>query len=502
MATTIQEPPVSSQKMLPLGPRPLPIIGNLLSLRNKPLAFLQEVQRTYGDIATIYIGRSPFVLLSKPEYVRYVLVEHPRQFTSGAAQSNGNNTDASVANEGLLSLDGEKHRQQRRAVQPAFHKKRVENYADIMQQYTHELLATWQPGETIDMSSAMQELTVRIVGKCLFDLDLINQLDNIGSTFNDMIGQQVDVLETLFNLRIDNPLTSFGKRKAAMQRLDMLIYTLLAERRNEKRDRGDMLSMLFEAHTGEEPDQALSDKQIHDHMVTFIAAGHETTANALVWTFYLLAKYPEIRTKLLNELQSVLSGHAPTVEDMAKLPYTEWVMQESMRLYPPAWIQARAVKEDLELDGEIIPAGTMVMMSQWVMHRRPDIWQDAEVFRPERWDPAQEQHIPAGAYFPFGAGPRICIGMPFAQLEAKIILINILQQFTPQTLPGYQAEVKPVITLRPKEHLRMQLMPANLNNEQDAARWSKLAATNGTAVQADRQGCLNFLLSLVGLTKI
>ncbi|HEY4387572.1 MAG TPA: cytochrome P450 [Ktedonobacteraceae bacterium] len=497
MATTTQER-ASTQTALPPGPRPLPILGNLLSLRRDPLAFLQQIQRVYGDIATLYIGQSPIVLLSRPEYIRYVLVEHPRQFTSHeVAQNEGDDTAIS---EGLLSLDGEKHRQQRRAVQPAFHKKRVEHDADIMQQYTQDLLASWRPGDIVDMSRSMQELTVRIVGKCLFDLDLVNQLDTIGSTFNDLIGGRADVLETLFHLRIDHPLTSYGKRKAAMKRLDMLIYTLLAERRNEDQDRGDMLSMLLKAQTGEQPEQPLNDKQIHDHIVTFIAAGHETTANALIWTFYLLSKHPEIHAKLLNELHSVLGNRAPTVEDIAKLPYTEWVLQESMRLYPPAWIQARSVAEDIELDGTRIPAGTVVMMSQWVMHRRPDLWKDAEVFRPERWDPEQAQQLPAGAYFPFGAGPRICIGMPFAQLEAKIILINILQRFTPQTTPGYRAEVNPVITLRPKEHLRMRLLPASIDSEQDAARWNNLVAINDQT-DVDRQGCLGLLLSLVRWTR-
>jgi cytochrome P450 len=497
MATNTQEA-ISAKATLPPGPRPLPILGNLLSLRRDPLGFFQEIQRTYGDIATLYIGRSPIVLLSRPEYVRYVLVEHPRQFNNREVTQNNND---GFVSEGLLSIDGEKHRQQRRAVQPAFHKKRVENYASIMEQYTQEMLSSWQPGETVDMSRAMQELTVRIVGKCLFDLDLRNQLDNIGSTFNDMIGGQVDVLETLFNLRIDNSLTTYGKRKAALRRLDMLIYTLLAERKNDVgRDRGDMLSMLLSAHTGGEPDELLSDKQIHDHMITFIAAGHETTANALVWTLYLLSKHPEVRVKLMNELHTVLKGSAPTVEDMARLPYTEWVLQESMRLYPPAWIQGRFTKEDLDLDGTHIPAGTVVMMSQWVMHRRADIWKDAEVFRPERWDPEKGEQVPAGAYFPFGAGPRICIGMPFAQLEAKIILINLLQSYIPQAVPSFKPDVKPVITLRPKEHLRMQLIPT-IANEQDSARWSTLSIANESALQ-ENQGCLGFLLSLMGLSKL
>jgi cytochrome P450 len=497
MATITQEQ-AFKQPTLPPGPRPLPIVGNLLSLRRDPLAFLQQLQRTYGDVATLHIGRSPVVLLSRPEYVRYVLVEHSRQFNSGVG-GGPNNDDGTAISEGLLALNGEKHRQQRRAVQPAFHKKRVEHYAEVMQQYTQDLLDNWQPGDVIDMSQSMQELTVRIVGKCLFDLDLVNQLDTIGHTFNDLIGGRASILESLFRLRIDNPFTSYGKRKAALRNLDMLIYTLIAERRHDSSDRGDMVSMLLEAQTGEQPEQPLNDKQVRDHLITFIAAGHETTANALIWTFYLLSKHPEIRLKLFKELHDVLGNRAPTVEDMAKLPYTEWVLQESMRLYPPAWVQARVATEDIELEGTHIPAGTTVMMSQWVMHRRPDLWQDAEAFRPERWDPEQAQHLPAGAYFPFGAGPRMCIGMPFAQLEAKIILVNMLQRFTPQTAPGYQAETNPVITLRPKEHLRMRLFPAGMDDKQDAGRWNNLVAYKEGN---ERDGCLGWLYNLVGRGRI
>jgi cytochrome P450 len=496
MATTVQEQQ-TTKTMLPPGPARLPYIGNLLSLRLDPLGYLQRLQRTYGDMATIYFGKNPAVLLFRPEYIRYVLVEHPRDFSNRGVLRNDN--DDGFASEGLLTIDGEKHRQQRRAVQPAFHKKQVEGYANIINQYTQELLKTWYPGDRLDMSRAMQELTLRIVSKCLFSIDLTNQLSPLSDAFDGVIGSSTSMAEDLLNIRIDNPITGYGKRMAATRQLDMLIYTLIAQRRDDDRENNDVLSMLMSTESGEEPETRLTEKQIHDHILTFLAAGHETTAITLVWTFYLLSQYPQVRIKLQDEIRSVLGGREPTTDDLAKIPYLDWVLDESMRLYPPAWLQMRFVSKESEIDGARLPGGTLLVLSQWVMHRLPEIWQDAEVFKPERWDPANEQHIPPGAYFPFGGGPRTCIGMPLAQLEAKVILASILQRYTPQPIPGYTPGFQPAITLRPKRHLEVTLMPASSNDS--ATRWKQLVSTSDPALQQglERQGCRNALLRFFGI---
>ncbi len=344
MATTVQELQ-TTHTMLPPGPRRLPYIGNLLSLRLDPLGFLQRLQRTYGGMATIYFGKNPAVLLFRPEYIRYVLVEHPRDFSNRGVLQDEN--DGGFASEGLLTIDGEKHRQQRRAVQSAFHKKRVEGYASIIEQFTQELLKTWYPGDRLDMSRAMQELTLRIVSKCLFSIDLSNQLGPLSDAFDGIIGSSTSMAEDLLNIRIDNPITGYGKRMAAIRQLDMLIYTLIAQRRDDDRDYNDVLSMLMSAQSREDPDTKLTEKQIHDHIMTFLAAGHETTAIALVWTFYLLSQYPQVRIKLQDEIRSVLAGRDPTLEDLNKLPYLDWVLDESMRLYPPAWLQMRSVAKEI-----------------------------------------------------------------------------------------------------------------------------------------------------------
>jgi len=448
-------------------------------------------------MATIYFGKNPAVLLFRPEYIRYVLVEHPRDFSNRGVLQDEN--DGGFASEGLLTIDGEKHRQQRRAVQSAFHKKRVEGYASIIEQFTQELLKTWYPGDRLDMSRAMQELTLRIVSKCLFSIDLSNQLGPLSDAFDGIIGSSTSMAEDLLNIRIDNPITGYGKRMAAIRQLDMLIYTLIAQRRDDDRDYNDVLSMLMSAQSREDPDTKLTEKQIHDHIMTFLAAGHETTAIALVWTFYLLSQYPQVRIKLQDEIRSVLAGRDPTLEDLNKLPYLDWVLDESMRLYPPAWLQMRSVAKESEIDGVKLPIGTLLVLSQWVMHRLPEIWQDAEVFKPERWDPANEQQIPLGAYFPFGGGPRTCIGMPLAQLEARIILASILQRYTPQPVPGYTPGFQPAITLRPKRHLEVTLMPASTSDSD--ARWKQLVSASDPALRQglERQGCRTALLRLFGL---
>jgi cytochrome P450 len=508
--TTIADDPQTmktkgTETKLPPGPKPLPIpflgeyLGDLLSLRQDPLGFIQQLQRTYGNMATIHIGKQPAVFLFKPEYVRYALVEHPQNFrNTGVLSGNDNSDDPTANDEGLLTIDGVQHRQQRRAVQPAFHKKQVEGYASTIEEYTQEVLKKWHAGDVVDMSQAMQQLTLRIICKCLFDIDLERQISAIGSAFNGILASNASIAEDLLRIHIDNPVTGYGRRMAAQRQLDMMIYTMIAQRRADEHEHNDVLSMLLDAPYGNDPEVKLNDKQVHDHILTFIAAGHETTAIALVWTFYLLSEHPDVYEKLLNEIKLVVGERTPTLEDLGKMQYLEWVLNESMRLYPPAWTQARFVAKDVEFDGVRLPAGTMVFLSQWVIHRLPELWGDAENFRPERWDPLNEQSVPPGAYFPFGGGPRMCIGMPLAQLESKLVLAMVLQHFTPQNLPGYKPGLNPTITLRPKNPLKSRLMPTAMNST--VSQWKQIVPISDPSIAgARRKGCLGMLMSLLGL---
>jgi len=444
---------IQQKTTLPPGPKALPIVGNLLDFRGgRQLAFVQRLHDTYGDMATIHMGKRPFVLLFRPEYIRYLLTENPRNFKT--LQSGGDLPE--VLGEGLLTIEGEAHRQQRRLVQPAFHRKRVEGYADDMARFTLDMVETWQANEEIDIARAMQVLTLRIVAKSLFNIELSSQIDALGTHFTNMIEHRRGVLARILNVYLDLPFTLYGKRMRARRNIDTLIYKLIAERRASGRDEGDVLSMLLTAQDGT---NGLTDSQVRDNVMTLMAAGHETTANALTWTLYQLAQNPTVCDKLLLELQQVLAGRVATVADMPQLPYTEWVVSESMRLYPPVWMMGRRAIADFEMGGYSFPAGTFFGMSQWVLHHMPELWDDADAFRPERWDPTEGKKITQWAYFPFGGGPRICIGMPFAQLEAKVLLITILQHYRPRLVPGFQVELQPLITLRPKHGLRLLLEP-------------------------------------------
>jgi cytochrome P450 len=438
---------------LPPGPRGLPFVGNAHQFQNNPLSFFRETQRRYPHLATVYVGKEPLVLCFRPEHVRYILIEQARNF---AKPNRGGFNLRFLLGDGLLTSDGDFHRQQRRLVQPAFHKHRVESYADIMVQMTQEMLAAWLPESEVNISQEMQYLTLRIIAKALFNLDSRTVASDLGHAFDNVINHSRRRLDIWGQLGLELPFSAYGKAMAGKRTLDTFVYNLIAQRRAEGRDTGDVLSMLLAA---QDEGHTMTDKQVHDQVLTFIAAGHETAQNTLSWTFYLLSQHAEVRKKLLGELQTVLDGRAPTVEALAHLPYLEWVMNESWRILPPAWTQGRHSIEEVELDGYHFPVGSFFVVSQWVLHHLPDIWGDPETFRPERWDPANRQKVPQGAYFPFGAGPRICIGMPFAQMEMKLLLATILQKYTPRLVPGFPVVLQPRVTLRPKYGIRMILEP-------------------------------------------
>ncbi len=435
-------------KTLPPGPRPLPLVGNAPSFQRDPLTFVRETERRYGRIATVWLGKTPIVFGFRPEHVRYVLIEHPRNFIKPNVR-NGNNLKY-LLGDGLLTSDGDFHRQQRRLVQPAFHRKRVEGYADVMVRFTEEMLDTWQPGSEIDIARAMQILTLRIITKTLFNVDVLETTRMLGEAFNDVIENGPRFLGRLSRLPWNR---RQQKRLQGKAIIDTFVYDLIAERRRQKQDFGDVLSMLLEG-------DALTDQQIHDQVLTFVAAGHETAQNTLSWTFCLLARNPEVMSKLRQELHTVLADRTPTVEDLANLPYLAAVLDESWRFYPPAWTQGRRAIEAFDMDGYHFPAGTIVMINQWVLHHLPELWGDPETFRPERWLDDEQQKIPQGAYFPFGAGPRMCIGMPFAQMEARLLVATILQRYEPQLVPGFPVVLQPRVTIRPKYGMRMILQPA------------------------------------------
>ncbi len=437
----------------PPGPKPRPIFGNLLEFRKDQLGFVTNLQRTYGDAATLYFFKTPAVLFTRPEAIRYVLIENARNFINRPVFE----TLRLLLGDGLLSIDGDFHRQQRRMVQPAFHKQRVESYRDTMVACTEAMLEEWTPGSQRDIADEMMRVTMRIVAKALFNVDIASQVEAIAQAFWEA-SEYSRRGHAPFSFRLNLPFTAYGRYLRARKFLDDTMADLIAQHRASGEDSGDVISMLLQAQ--DEDGSTMTDQQVRDETLTLLAAGHATTANTLSWTFYLLSQHPEQRSTLLDELRRVLGGRAPTVDDLAHLPYLDMVVKEAMRLYPPAWMQPRYTVNDFEYGGYRFKRGTVILLSQWVTHRLPDLWPEPEAFKPERFHPETGQKYHPQAYFPFGAGSRICIGMPFANLEARILLATILQRYVPRLTPGFPVVPQPMVTLFPRFGLQMILEPA------------------------------------------
>jgi cytochrome P450 len=439
------------RQSLPPGPPRLPLVGNLLQFQRDPLAFVSGLHRAYGDFVRVHMLNRPLVLFFRAEHAHYILVENARNFSVGQRPMLRRFLGAA-----LLTSDGDTHRQQRRLVQPAFHRRRVEGYAEIMTRHTVEMVERWHIGDTLDIAAALHVLTLRIVVKSRFDLDLQRQGSELSALFTRVVERhRFGLLTLLPDAILDLPFLPTREAMDARHALDASVYDLMRQRRAAGIDRGDVLSMLLAVRDGD--GATLGDREIRDQAMTLIAAGHETTSNALAWTFYLLSRYPATYDRLREELACVLEGRTPTAADLEKLPYLDWVINESMRCYPPAWSVDRTANEAFELGGYRFPAGTQVVVSQWVIHHLPDVWGDAMAFRPERWDPAHELQVPRGAYFPFGMGPRMCIGMPLAEMEARLLLATIVQRVTPRMVPGWPVEPAARVTMRIKQGVRVRV---------------------------------------------
>lgn len=462
---------MARQATLPPGPPALPVLGNIPQIRTNPLGFVSALAQTYGPAATFRLGRQTVVLLSRPDAVRAVLIEQARAFSNAEF----NAILRPVLGRGLLTTDGDEHRRLRRLVQPAFNRKRVESYRAAMVAHAERMLADWTPGQTLDMAGAMQQLTLSIVADVLMGMSTWDQAAALGRAF-EQAAESSRHASTLFRiLRRPRPampddgiwrgplarlpFTAQYRLAVARGAVDAIVEGMIAARRAAPVDTGDVASALFAAR--DDDGSALGDEEIRDQLLTLLGAGHATTAVALGWTFYLLARYPAVAATLRAELRAVLQGRAPSVEDLERLPYLDQVWSESLRLYPPAWAVGRLAHQDVEAAGYRLPAGTMLMLSPWVTHRLPELFAEPRCFRPERFDPAHgERHQPY-AYFPFGAGPRMCIGAAFATLEGKVLLATIAQRFAPELVPGHPVIPRPLIVLRPTYGIRMTLHPAD-----------------------------------------
>lgn len=430
------------------------LVGNLLDYARDPLGFMTQCSRQYGDVVRLRFPGLPLYLLSHPDHAEYVLVKNNRNFI----KSRYFRRELSFLGQGILNSDGELWRRQRRLVQPAFHRQRVNAYGEVMVSHAERMLATWRDGEIRDVHQEMTNLTLGIVAKVLFGAET-DKAEEIGEVLRwlakhtNRLEEQGSAMVMRFLLGNFPTPTNLRFRKG-IERLDKVIYGLINERRENGKDSGDLLSMLLRFRN-EEGNQ-ISDKQLRDEVMTLLLAGHETTTLALCWTWYLLSQHPEVEAKLLEELEQALGDRAPTVDDLPRLRYAEMVIKESMRLYPPAWGISREAKEECEIGGYHVPGGTQLLIVLWAMHRDPRYFEKPEVFDPARWEHSFAKSVPRYAYLPFGAGPRLCVGSSFAMTEAILLLATIAKGFRFEAVAEQQRVVpQPSTTLRPKGGMRM-----------------------------------------------
>lgn len=435
----------------PPGPKNAPVIGSLYSFRSDPLGFLSKASRQYGDLVYFRVMRQHMYLVNHPDYVREVLVSKQNNFIKSRALQRAK----ILLGEGLLTSEGQQHLRQRRLVQPAFHRERLAGYAAAMSEGAMRWRERWQAGATLDIATEMPHLTLSIVAKTLFSADVQSEASEIGAAMTTVLEMFRLLLMPFSEYMEKLPLPYVRRFEKARARLDSTIYGLIRERRKSGQDAGDLLSMLLFAQDEEKDGGGMTDQQVRDEALTLFLAGHETTANALTWTWYLLSQHPEIEQRLHGEIDEVLGGRAPELADVPQLRYAEMILAEALRLYPPAWAIGRMATGPFELGGIEIPAKSICILSPYLVQRDARWFSDPERFDPERWTPEARESRPKFSYFPFGGGARVCIGERFAWMEGVIVMAAIAQKWRLRLEPGQRVEPLPLITLRVKNGLRM-----------------------------------------------
>ena len=435
---------------LPPGPKGHFLVGSLPEFRRDLLGFVTACARDYGDVVPVRVARRRLVLLSHPDLIEEVLTARARDTTKTVILQ----MLRPLMGDGLLLSEGDLWLRQRRLMQPAFHRQRIATYGEVMAGYADRAMADWKDGEIRDVHADMMAITQAIVAKTLFDADVSDDAHDVGHARHVLMEDFARRRARLLSLPGFIPTPARRRTRRAIERLDRIVYGIIAARRASGEDRGDLLSTLLHAQDADDGSR-MTDRQVRDEVMTLFLAGHETTAVALSWTWYLLAQHPVVEARLASELESVLGGRLPTVADLPRLRYTDMVVTESMRLYPPAYMVARRVATPCDVGGYRIEPETMLLMSQWVVQRDARWFEDPGAFHPERWETDLAKRLPRYAYFPFGGGPRLCIGNTFATMEATLLLAAIAQRFRFTLAPG--ASVAPMlsVTLRPADGIRM-----------------------------------------------
>jgi cytochrome P450 len=435
----------------PPGPRNRGIVGNFPLGSPDPLGLYTQWARQYGDIFYYRAFYRHIYFLNHPDLIEQVLVSDYRHFIKGEALR----SNRRIFGNGLLTDEGGSWLRQRHLIQPAFHRDRIESYRSTMVAYAERMIAGWRDGEVRDIHQDMIRLGLEIVAKVLFDVEIKSERDRVETALNTImeLGSGGRMLLPPLLRMLPTP-GNMHYRRAARQ-LDDIVYGLIRQRRSNSQDTDDLLSALLQAQ--DESGGVMPDEQLRDEVMTLLLAGHETTAVSLSWAWYLLAQHPEMEKRLWSELREVLNGRSPTTQDLSKLHYTERVVKEVMRLYPPAWAIVRNSLKDCEIGGYRVPAGATLMMSQWVMHRDPRYFEQPERFNPDRWLDERVKGTPKFAYFPFGGGPRTCIGAALATMEVVLVLAAIAQKYQIRVASGCRVEPLPTITLRPRHGIKVVL---------------------------------------------
>jgi cytochrome P450 len=441
---------VSKRPKDPPGPKGSFLVGNSLEYLRDPMGFIERAKRDYGDMVRLRLGPLRTYLVSHPESIDYILRRHADNFHKDRMTR----WLIPLLGEGLLTSEDAHWRRQRKLAQPSFQHQQIERYGAVMVEHTERMLDSWREGEVRDPHEDLMRLTLGIVAKTLFDAELSGDAEAVGESLAVVMNHFMSP-SRWFPYSDHVPLPANRRYWAALRRIDEIIYRIIRGRRESGREAGDLVSRLLAARDDE--GRGMTDRQLRDEVVTLVLAGHETTSLALFYTCYLLDQYPQAQDRLADELETVLGGRAPTAADVPRLKYTEWVVRESMRLYPPAWGIAREALADCEIGGYHVPRGTQLFLTQWLVHRDGRWFVEPEVFRPERWDNDLIRRLPRCAYFPFGDGPRICIGNHFAMMEAVLILATIARRYRLIVEPGQTLQLLPSITLRPRHGLRMRV---------------------------------------------
>jgi cytochrome P450 len=443
-----------------------------------PINTLSTIAREYGEISYFKLGPEHVYLINNPDYIEKVLIYDHRNFKKGKRLQ----TAKAVLGEGLITSEGDFHNHQRRLIQPIFHPKQIMIYSNIMTDYAIRMRNRWKDGSTVDISEEMMRLTLGIICKSVLNYDVESEAQEVGKALTTVRNYSKRLQSPIGQVLNKIPILPAPKRaREARKKLDSLVYGLISDRRQQEKSGNemrydDLLSRLMQAqesntanHVGNNDisststsptstsDGKMSDKQVRDEVMTIFIAGHETTSNALTWTFYLLSQYPNVERKLHDEIELVLGNRIPTADDIPKLQYTEMVLRESMRVYPPVWTMGRHVENDYSVGEYIIPAGSSILMCQYVMHHDPRYYENPEEFNPDRWTDDFKTRLPRFSYFPFGGGIRGCIGEPFAWMEGVLIIATIAQEWSMHLVPSQRIKLDPAITLRSKYGMKMKL---------------------------------------------